>query len=144
MNLLNSKLPVTEFFFICVTHGHFLSFIRYIAVTQFEATDARAAFPCFDEPDMKAGFTLTMIREPRHVALFNMPKVNTEELEGGLLQDRFETSVIMSTYLVAFIICDFPKITNYTSRHIAVRTMGNVTLVAITGTTILVSYLWAK
>ena len=51
---------------------------RYLATTQFEATDARNAFPCFDEPNMKANFTIVMTREKRHVALANMPLDHTE------------------------------------------------------------------
>ena len=48
---------------------------RVMASTQFEATHARQAFPCFDEPAFKANFTIRVRREPRHIALSNMPKV---------------------------------------------------------------------
>lgn len=48
-----------------------------MASTQFEATFARAAFPCFDEPAFKAKFTIQIIREPRHIAISNMPIVRT-------------------------------------------------------------------
>lgn len=51
---------------------------RYLATTHFEPTDARNAFPCFDEPDMKANFTIVIKREKRHVALANMPLSHTE------------------------------------------------------------------
>ncbi|XP_064792708.1 endoplasmic reticulum aminopeptidase 1b [Oncorhynchus masou masou] len=90
--------------------------VRFMASTQFEATSARAAFPCFDEPAFKANFTIQIRRESRHIALSNMPKVKTVELPGGVLEDHFDTSVRMSTYLVAFIVSDFQSVSK-TTRH---------------------------
>uniref|UniRef100_A0A3Q1MFD6 Aminopeptidase n=2 Tax=Bos TaxID=9903 RepID=A0A3Q1MFD6_BOVIN len=49
---------------------------RTIAVTDFEPTEARMAFPCFDEPLFKANFSIKIRRESRHIALSNMPKVS--------------------------------------------------------------------
>lgn len=90
--------------------------VRVMASTQFEATFARGAFPCFDEPAFKANFTIRMIREPRHIAISNMPKVKTVDLPGGLLEDHFDTSVKMSTYLVAYIVSDFLSVSK-TTKH---------------------------
>ncbi|XP_056592948.1 endoplasmic reticulum aminopeptidase 1 [Triplophysa dalaica] len=84
--------------------------VRMMASTQFEATHARAAFPCFDEPEFKANFTIRIQRESRHISISNMPKSKTVKLSNGLLEDQFDTTVKMSTYLVAFIICDFHSI----------------------------------
>ncbi|XP_035235118.1 endoplasmic reticulum aminopeptidase 1b [Anguilla anguilla] len=90
--------------------------VRVMASTQFEATSARAAFPCFDEPAFKANFSIRICREARHISLSNMPKVKTVELSNGLLEDYFDVSVKMSTYLVAFIVSDFVSVSKM-SQH---------------------------
>jgi aminopeptidase N len=51
-----------------------------MAVTQFETTGARRAFPCFDEPAWKANFTLHIAHAPEHNVLANMPMNNDEPL----------------------------------------------------------------
>ena len=92
---------------------------RWLLTTHFQPTDARAAFPCFDEPAAKANFTLSMVREKQHISLFNMPKVSSSPygLESqGLMRDDFQSSVKMSTYLVAFVVCDFKVVQNTTSK----------------------------
>jgi aminopeptidase N len=52
---------------------------RYLATTHFEPTYARSAFPCFDEPQFKARFKMSIFRDRFHIALFNMPVINTED-----------------------------------------------------------------
>ncbi|XP_020619456.1 endoplasmic reticulum aminopeptidase 1-like isoform X1 [Orbicella faveolata] len=95
---------------------------RYLATTHFEPTDARNAFPCFDEPNMKAKFSIVITREKRHVALANMPVQHTEGCGDAseLCTDHFQKSVNMSTYLVAFVVCDFTNISDVTSRGVKV------------------------
>ncbi|XP_034548794.1 endoplasmic reticulum aminopeptidase 1b [Notolabrus celidotus] len=94
--------------------------VRVMASTQFEATFARGAFPCFDEPAFKANFTIQIIREPRHIAISNMPVVKTVELPGGLLEDHFDTTVKMSTYLVAYIVSDFLSVSKTTQHGVKI------------------------
>jgi len=78
-----------------------------IATTQFEATDARRAFPCFDEPSFKATYETTLI-VPSHLGAYS----NTQELESidlgnGLKRVHFAPTMKMSTYLVAFVVGPF-------------------------------------
>ncbi|KAK2584087.1 hypothetical protein KPH14_006530 [Odynerus spinipes] len=97
---------------------------RYLATTHFEPTYARSAFPCFDEPQFKAKFKVSIFRDRFHIALCNMPVVNTEDagfyMGTGLLRDDFQQSVKMSTYLVAFVVCDFKRVSEMTKRNISV------------------------
>jgi puromycin-sensitive aminopeptidase len=74
-----------------------------MAATQFEATDARRAFPCWDEPDFKAVFATTLVIDPGLTAVSNTSVVS-ESLEAGKKVLRFADSMKMSTYLVAFIV----------------------------------------
>jgi puromycin-sensitive aminopeptidase len=74
-----------------------------MAATQFEATDARRAFPCWDEPDFKAVFAVTLAVDPGFTALSNSA-VHSEEMSAGKRVIRFADTMTMSTYLVALIV----------------------------------------
>ena len=76
---------------------------RTMAATQFEATDARRAFPCWDEPSFKAVFAVTLAIDPALTAVSNTSIVG-ETLEHGRKIVRFADSIVMSTYLVAFVL----------------------------------------
>src|SRR5207253_9341564 len=74
-----------------------------IAATQFEATDARRAFPCWDEPDFKAVFATTLVIDPELTAVSNTAVVE-ESVQSGKKVLRFADTIRMSTYLVAFVV----------------------------------------
>ncbi|HUY86027.1 MAG TPA: M1 family metallopeptidase, partial [Acidimicrobiales bacterium] len=77
---------------------------RTIATTQFEATDARRAFPCWDEPDRKAVFSIALEVPNELNAYSNSPIVSEEALNSTKRLVKFADSPKMSTYLVAFVV----------------------------------------
>ncbi|KAH8335665.1 hypothetical protein KR074_008769, partial [Drosophila pseudoananassae] len=77
---------------------------HYLAATQFESTNARHAFPGYDEPARRANFTITIHHDPSHSTISNMP-VNESASSSGVTS--FQTTPKMSTYLVAFVVSDF-------------------------------------
>jgi puromycin-sensitive aminopeptidase len=77
--------------------------VQTLAATQFEATDARRAFPCWDEPDFKAVFATTLVVDAALTAISNT-SVLSESREGSKKVVRFADSITMSTYLVAFVV----------------------------------------
>ena len=85
---------------------------QVIATTQFEATDARRAFPCWDEPDHKASFAISLIVDEDLFAVSNASERSREPAPDrvGKHLVRFAETIVMSTYLVAFLVSDF----NYT------------------------------
>lgn len=102
--VLNSKL-----------HGFYRSTFRdsdgrekLIAATQFEATDARRAFPCWDEPALKAVFQVTLIIDEGLTAISNTAVAREQAISGtGKKEVVFSDTIRMSTYLVAFIVGEF-------------------------------------
>jgi hypothetical protein len=78
---------------------------KYMAVTQFEACDARQAFPCWDEPSVKATFAISMVVPFELEALSNMPIKEMTAVEPDVKTVYFETTPIMSTYVSFFYVC---------------------------------------
>ena len=75
-----------------------------LAVTQLEATHAREAFPCWDEPEFKAVFSVTLIVPEDLTALSNAGELSNELLGDGRRRVVFADTMKMSTYLVAFVV----------------------------------------
>ncbi|KAG5678359.1 hypothetical protein PVAND_008041 [Polypedilum vanderplanki] len=80
---------------------------RYACCTQFEATDARRCFPCWDEPAIKATFNISMTIPQDRVGLSNMPMIEEIKHDNKLKTLKFSTSPIMSTYLVAMVVGEY-------------------------------------
>ncbi len=77
---------------------------KVIATTQLESTDARRAFPCWDEPDIKATFGITLVVDEGLSAVSNARIVSEEPVGEGKRAVRFADTMIMPTYLVALIV----------------------------------------
>ena len=105
----------------------------YLATTQFEAADARRAFPCFDEPAAKATFDISIVTRGANTAISNMPVASRERLGGGRgraarTRYTFMTTPVMSTYLVYLGVGEFEFIGGMTPDGVAIRvaaTPGN-------------------
>jgi len=80
---------------------------RYIAVTQFQESDARRAFPCMDHPAAKAVFDITLVVDEDLTALSNCEAIEEMPDGQGKKRVRFEKTPKMSTYLVFFGVGDF-------------------------------------
>ena len=77
---------------------------QVIATTQFEPADARRAFPCWDEPDFKATFAITLVIDEELAAISNEELRSVEPLGDGRKRMTFAETMVMSTYLVAFVV----------------------------------------
>lgn len=93
--------------------------------TQFEATDARRAFPCADEPNLKATFDLSIVVPETWTAISNMPVISSQTPGSGKKSGEdgsntkivtFDTTPIMSTYLLAWAAGDFEYIESFTEK----------------------------
>lgn len=90
---------------------------HYMFSTQFESCDARQAFPCFDEPNLKATFDVELEIPDDQTALSNMPEKSSKpSSKAGWKVVSFETSPVMSTYLLAWAFGDFEYVEDFTKR----------------------------
>ena len=97
---------------------------NYLLTTQFEATDARRAFPCFDEPALKATFDLTLIVDSKLEAVSNMPVKSTKRIGNRRKALSFLTTPSMSTYLLYMGVGMYDRITGNAGKlKVSVLTM---------------------
>ncbi|GLD56390.1 glutamyl aminopeptidase [Lates japonicus] len=99
-----------------------LGVTRKIAATDHEPTDARKSFPCFDEPNKKATYKISITHDATYDALSNMPVEGPpQQLPGNKVKTSFQKSVPMSTYLVCFAVHQFGYVERTSARGIPLR-----------------------
>ena len=94
------------------------------AITQFETEDARRMFPCFDQPAMKATFSLEVIVDEKFTTVSNTPIKSLEKLPNGQKRVKFDQTPKMSTYLVFLGIAEFESISE-TSNNIEITLLAH-------------------
>ena len=130
---LNKGKAILEIKFIGILNDNLKGFYRssyklssgkdgFCGCTQFEACDARLAFPCWDEPAAKATFSLQITYPKELICISNMPPIKEEISNDNKFKiTTFDKTPKMSSYLLAWVIGEFEYIQGKTSRDIIIR-----------------------
>ena len=98
---------------------------RHVVASFMSPTNARRVFPCFDEPSFKANFTISLVHPLNYTALSNMdvdPDASrSTTTEDGWMTTSFRTTPVMSTYLIAFVVCKFESRSKVVRNDVEVR-----------------------
>jgi alanyl aminopeptidase len=117
----------------------------WYAYTQFESTDARRAFPCFDEPSFKTAYDVTVTTPTGLTALSNAPEERQEPRPDGTVAHRFATTRPLPSYLVAVAVGPFDIVEGQTSpfpiRVVTTKGRGALTGLALEAATALIAKL---
>lgn len=129
-SLIDTEISITLTFAGKITdpmHGLYPCYYEYegikkeLLMTQLEPFHAHEVFPCVDEPEAKATFDLTLHTENKVEVLSNMPVKSQSENE-QMLTTSFETTPVMSSYLLAFVVGELHKVSGKTKGGVEVNT----------------------
>lgn len=85
---------------------------RWLIATYLQTTGARYLFPCWDEPELKATFTISIKHSTKYRAFSNMPVQRWQKVESNMIWTHFDTTPIMAPNLVGIAVIDFISVSH--------------------------------